>query len=156
MNYKNKTIWITGASSGIGEAFARFFYRDGAKLILSSRRQEELERVKSELGGDDTRIKILTLDLAQSETLESKSEEALQLFGGVDVLVNNGGVSQRSLFAETDMDTIRRLMEINFFGSVALTRYVLPHMMEKKAGQIIVTSSVAGKFGTKYRSGYGG
>lgn len=154
MNYKNKTIWITGASSGIGEAFAHFFFRDGAKLILSSRRQEELERVKNELGGDDNRIKILTLDLAQSETLQSKSEEALALFGGIDVLVNNGGVSQRSLFAETEMDTIRRLMEINFFGSVALTRYVLPHLMEKKAGQIIVTSSVAGKFGTKYRSGY--
>ncbi len=154
MNYKNKTIWITGASSGIGEAFAHFFYKDGANLILSSRRKEELERVKTELGGDDSRIKVLPLDLADSASLKEKSQAALTLFSGIDVLVNNGGVSQRSLFAETDMETIRRLMEINFFGSVALTRHVLPHMMERKSGQIIVTSSVAGKFGTKYRSGY--
>lgn len=154
MSYKNKTIWITGASSGIGESFAKTFYKEGANLILSSRRVEELERVKSELGGDDETIKILTLDLAEPASLEDKSKQAHELFGGIDVLVNNGGVSQRSLFAETDLDTIRRLMEINFFGSVALTRFVLPHMMEKKSGHIIVTSSVAGKFGTKFRSGY--
>ena len=153
MSYKNKTVWITGASSGIGEAFARAFHQEGANLILSSRRKDELERVKSELGGSDS-ISILTLDLANSDELESKAEEALTFFNGIDVLVNNGGVSQRSLFAETDLDTIRRLMEINFFGSVALTRFVLPHMMEKKSGHVIVTSSVAGKFGTKYRSGY--
>lgn len=153
MSYKNKTIWITGASSGIGEAFAKAFHKEGARIILSSRRMEELERVKSDLGGGDT-IKILTLDLADASTLESKTAEALVFFDGIDVLVNNGGISQRSLFAETEMDTIRRLMEINFFGSVALTRFVLPHMMEKKSGHIIVTSSVAGKFGTKFRSGY--
>lgn len=153
MSYKNKTVWITGASSGIGEAFARAFHKEGANLILSARRVEELERVKSELGGNDT-ISVLPLDLTQTETLSDKAGGSLALFNGIDVLVNNGGVSQRSLFAETDLDTIRRLMEINFFGSVALTRYVLPHMMEKKSGHIIVTSSVAGKFGTKYRSGY--
>ncbi len=153
MSYKNKTIWITGASSGIGESFAKAFHKEGANLILSSRRKDELERVKTELGGGAS-IQILTLDLANPDELESKAEEALTFFNGLDVLVNNGGVSQRSLFAETDLDTIRRLMEINFFGSVALTRFVLPHMMEKKSGHIIVTSSVAGKFGTKFRSGY--
>lgn len=153
MSYKNKTVWITGASSGIGEAFAKAFHKEGANLILSSRRKDELERVKSELGGEST-IAILILDLANPEELESKTDEALTFFNGVDVLINNGGVSQRSLFAETEIDTIRRLMEINFFGSIALTRFVLPHMMKKKSGHIIVTSSVAGKFGTKFRSGY--
>lgn len=153
MSYKNKTVWITGASSGIGEAFAKAFHNEGANLILSSRRKDELERVKSNLSGGKS-IQILTLDLANPDELKSKTEEALTFFKGIDVLVNNGGVSQRSLFAETDLDTIRRLMEINFFGSVALTRFVLPHMMEKKSGHIIVTSSVAGKFGTKFRSGY--
>ena len=153
MNYKNKTVWITGASSGIGEAFAKSFHKEGANLILSSRRKDVLERVKSEFGNSES-IAILPLDLAHAEELESKTEEALTFFNGIDVLINNGGVSQRSLFAETDLDTIRRLMEINFFGSVALTRFVLPHMMEKKSGHIIVISSVAGKFGTKFRSGY--
>lgn len=154
MNYKNKTVWITGASSGIGEAFAKAFFKEGAKLILSSRREEELQRVKQDLGADDSNCSILTLDLTDPETLRTKAEEALKLFGGIDVLVNNGGVSQRSLFAETDIETIRRLMEVNFFGTAELTRAVLPSMMEKKNGQIIVTSSVAGKFGTKFRSGY--
>ena len=154
MDYKNKAVWITGASSGIGEAFAKAFFNEGAKLILSSRRREELERVKNELGGDETNTYILPLDLADSVALKAKSEEALAAFGHIDVLVNNGGISQRSLFAETDMDTIRRLMEVNFFGSAELTRHVLPSMMKRKTGHVIVTSSVAGKFGTKFRSGY--
>jgi len=154
MDYNNKTIWITGASSGIGTSFAKAFFKAGANLILSSRRQQELEKVKEELGADEDRCRILTLDLSKPDTLEEAAESALSMFGGVDVLVNNGGISQRSLFAETDLSTIRRLMEVNFFGSVALTRYVLPHMMKTKSGQIIVTSSVAGKFGTRFRSGY--
>lgn len=154
MTYKNKIIWITGASSGIGEAFARAFFREGAKLILSSRREEELKRVRADLGGDESTVYILPLDLADSVSLSDKSKEALEAFGHIDVLVNNGGISQRSLFAETDMSTIRRLMEVNFFGSAELTRAVLPSMMERKSGHIIVTSSVAGKFGTQFRSGY--
>ena len=154
MSYKNKIVWITGASSGIGESYAKAFFRDGARLILSSRREDELQRVKAELGGTDENVRILPLDLADSASLKQKSEEALAMFGTVDVLVNNGGVSQRSLFAETDISTIRRLMEINFFGSAELTRHVLPTLMGKKSGHIIVTSSVAGKFGTKFRSGY--
>jgi len=153
MSYKNKTVWITGASSGIGEAFARAFHKEGARLILSSRRKVELERVKSELGGGDA-IAVLPLDLTDTDSLKVKADIALGLFNGIDVLVNNGGVSQRSLFAESDLATIRQLMEINFFGTIALTRFVLPYMMEKKSGQIIVTSSVAGKLGTKFRSGY--
>lgn len=154
MSYKNKIVWITGASSGIGEAFAKAFYNEGAKLILSSRREEELKRVMTDLSATPDNCYILPLDLAEPDTLPKKAEEALAAFGGIDVLVNNGGISQRSLFAETDMDTIRRLMEVNFFGSAELTRAVLPKMMEQKSGHIIVTSSVAGKFGTKFRSGY--
>jgi short-subunit dehydrogenase len=154
MSYKNKIVWITGASSGIGESFAKAFFNSGARLILSSRRPDELERVKKELGGNDENIKILPLDLAEADALQQKTVDALALYGTLDVLVNNGGISQRSLFAETDMYTLRRLMEVNFFGSVALTRFVLPTLIEKTSGHIIVTSSVAGKFGTKYRSGY--
>tara|TARA_R110000868_G_scaffold235273_8_gene489131 strand:+ start:36204 stop:37001 length:798 start_codon:yes stop_codon:yes gene_type:complete len=154
MNYKNNIVWITGASSGIGEAFAKKFFEEGAKLILSSRRIEALEEVRNSLGGDNSNCYILPLDLADPTSLPKKAEEALAAFGTIDVLVNNGGISQRSVFAETDMETIRRLMEVNFFGSAELARVVLPTMMQKKNGHIIVTSSVAGKFGTKFRSGY--
>ncbi len=154
MHYKNKTVWITGASSGIGEALAKAFYREGANLILSSRRAETLEKVKKGLGEEQERVKVLTIDLADSKSFQSKTKEALGLFGQIDVLVNNGGISQRSVFEETDIDTIRQLMEVNFFGSIGLTKEILPHMISRKSGQIIVTSSVAGKIGTKFRTGY--
>lgn len=154
MNYKNKIVWITGASSGIGEAFAKSFFKEGAKLILSSRRKETLEEVRNSLGCDESNCYILPLDLSDPKSLSKKAEEALAVFGGIDVLVNNGGISQRSLFAETDMETIRRLMEVNFFGSAELTRAILPSMMKQQSGHIIVTSSLAGKFGVKFRSGY--
>lgn len=153
-NYQGKTIWITGASSGIGKAFARAFYNEGANVILSSRREAVLKEVMDELGGDPQRVKVLPLDLTQSDTFDEKSREAIQAFGAIDVLINNGGVSQRSEVLETDMKVLRRLMEINYFGSAGLTKAVLPHMMERKSGHIIVTSSVAGKIGTRYRSGY--
>lgn len=154
MHYKNKTVWITGASSGIGEALAKAFYGEGANLILSSRRAETLEKVKTELGKEQERVKVLTIDLADSKSFQSKTKEALRLFGQIDVLINNGGISQRSVFEETDVETIRQLMEVNFFGSIGLTKEILPQMISRKSGHIIVTSSVAGKIGTKFRTGY--
>lgn len=153
MHYKDKVVWITGASSGIGLALAKAFHKEGANLILSSRRKEALEEVKFSFA-EHSNIHVLPLDLTEQASLAAKAKEAISIYGHIDVLVNNGGVSQRSLFAETDMSTIRRLMEVNFFGTAELTREVLPHMMERKSGHIIVTSSLAGKFGTKFRSGY--
>jgi|AntRauTorcE11897_2_1112592.scaffolds.fasta_scaffold00048_66 short-subunit dehydrogenase len=154
MNYQGKTIWITGASSGIGEAFARAFYNEGANLILSSRRDDVLQDVKESLGEDTSNVKIITLDLTDSESFPEKAKEAIAAFGQIDVLMNNGGVSQRATVMDSEMSTLRRLMEINYFGSAGLTKEVLPHMVERKSGHIIVTSSVAGKIGTKFRSGY--
>ncbi|MAO66469.1 MAG: short chain dehydrogenase [Balneola sp.] len=154
MNYQGKTIWITGASSGIGEAFARAFYKEGANIILSSRREDALQEVKDSLGEDTSNVKVLTLDLMDTESFPQKTKEAIQAFGQIDVLMNNGGVSQRSTVMDSEMETYRRLMEINYFGAVGLTKQVLPHMVERKSGHIIVTSSVAGKIGTKFRSGY--
>lgn len=156
MNYQGKTVWITGASSGIGEAFAHKFYKLGANIILSSRREDALNKVKNELGEDTSNVKVLPLDLTRSETFTDKTKEAIKTFGQIDVLVNNGGISQRSTVLETDMDVYRRLMEINYFGAIGLTKEVLPHMTERKIGHIIVTSSVAGKIGTRFRSGYSG
>lgn len=154
MNYQGKTIWITGASSGIGEAFARAFYEEGANLILSSRREEALLEVKENLGDSTENVKIITLDLMDTDSFPQKAEEALAAFGQIDVLINNGGISQRSTVLESEMEVYRRLMEVNYFGAVGLTKEVLPHMVERKSGHIIVTSSVAGKIGTKFRSGY--
>ncbi len=154
MAYEGKIAWITGASSGIGEALAYAFSRRGARLILSSRRREELERVKENCAGDPESIRVLPLDLAETEALPGKAREAIGLFGRIDLLFNNGGVSQRSLAVEAQMEVIRRVMEINFFGTVALTKAVLPHMLERGEGHIVVTSSVMGKFGTRLRSTY--
>lgn len=154
MNYQGKTVWITGASSGIGEAFARAFFKEGANLILSSRRKAALQEVKNSLGEDTPNVKIIPLDLTESDSFPQKAKEALAAFGKIDVLINNGGISQRATVKEAEMSTFRRLMEINYFGAVGLTKQVLPHMMERKSGHIIVTSSVVGKIGTKYRSGY--
>ncbi|MBO6759784.1 MAG: SDR family oxidoreductase [Roseivirga sp.] len=153
MNLQNKTIWLTGASSGIGEALAKQLSQFPINLILSSRRKDELERVKSECANQD-RIKVLPLDLMQSETFEKKVQEAISAFGQVDILINNGGRSQRSLVKDTVLQVDRDLMEVNYFGSVGLTKALLPHMLEHGSGQFVVVTSLTGIFGTPYRSGY--
>lgn len=154
MPFKDNIIWITGASSGIGEALTYAFHQRGAKLILSSRRREALQQVKQNCSGDTSDIHILPLDLAETDTLKDKAARALQLYGHIDYLFNNGGISQRSLAADTDLEVIRKVMEVNFFGSVALTKAVLPSMLDRQSGHIVVTSSVMGKFGTRLRSTY--
>ncbi|HEY6351484.1 MAG TPA: SDR family oxidoreductase [Candidatus Angelobacter sp.] len=146
-------VWITGASSGIGEALAYAFHRAGARLILSARRAHELSRVQSLCGGEAS-ARILPLDVTQTTELPGKARAALQMFGGIDVLVNNAGVTQRSLVKDTELDVYRKLMEVNFFGAIALTKAALPAMMEARGGHIVVVSSLVGKFGTPLRSGY--
>jgi short-subunit dehydrogenase len=154
MSFKNKVIWITGASSGIGEALTYALHKQGAKLIISSRRPESLQKVKNRCADNVENIHILPLDLSESNCLPQKAEEALHIFGSIDYLFNNGGVSQRSLALDTDMHVIRNIMEVNFFGTVALTKAVLPAMIERGQGHIVVTSSVMGKLGTRLRSTY--
>jgi short-subunit dehydrogenase len=151
--FKDRTIWITGASSGIGEALAVAFHDAGARLILSARREDELKRVQQLCGGEAA-TRVLPLDMSASETLADKAKAALALFGGIDYLVLNAGISQRSLARDTSDEVYRRLMEVNFFGPQALTRALLPTMLEKKSGHIVVISSIAGKFGSPLRSGY--
>lgn len=151
----NKVIWITGASSGIGEALTYALAHRGNRLILSARRKEELERVKGNCPpATQENIRILPLDLSKSETLQLTTEAAIQVFGHVDVVILNGGISQRSLAMETKLDVDRQLMEVDYFGNVAITKYIVPHFLQRKAGHIVVVSSVMGKIGTPYRSGY--
>jgi short-subunit dehydrogenase len=154
MSFTNSVIWITGASSGIGEALTYALHERGARLILSSRRQEVLEKVKENCSGDISNIHIIPLDLANTDQLSQKAKQALELYGHIDYLFNNGGISQRSIASDTDMNVIRKVMEINFFGSVALTKAVLPSMVERQSGHLVVTSSIMGKLGTRLRSTY--
>lgn len=153
MNVEGKTIWITGASSGIGEALAKQLAEQGAKLILSARRKEVLESLKATLPNPDLH-KVVPLDLAECEGLFDIVEKTLAEVGNLDVLVNNGGVSQVATTNDTDFALYRRLMNVNFFGTVAMTKAVLPHMLEKKQGMIVSIASVAAKVGTQQRSAY--
>jgi len=153
MDFQGRRVWITGASSGIGEALACAFHNAGAKLILSARRREELKRVQSQCGGEPA-TRILPMDVSRGEDLSSKPREALAIFGGIDILVLNAGISQRSLARDTEDSVYRRLMDVNFFGPEALTRAVLPPMLKQKSGHFVVISSVAGRFGVPLRSGY--
>lgn len=155
MNYfQGKTVWLTGASSGIGLAMAQQLAEAGAHLILTSRRHDALEQVRQSLAHPE-RHQVLALDLSEPEQAAVMAKDALgdQV---IDILINNAGVSQRSLILETDMSVYRQLMEIDYFGVIALTKLVLPRMVERRAGQIVTVSSVAGKVGTKLRSGYNG
>ncbi|MEX0906594.1 MAG: SDR family oxidoreductase [Balneolaceae bacterium] len=149
-----KVIWITGASSGIGEALTYAFNKRGNLLILSARRVEELERVKNNCQNHNETVRILPLDLADTDSIPEKAEQAKAFFGSVDMLINNGGISQRALAAEASLETVRNLMEVNFFGTIALTKAVLPGMIRQKSGHIVVISSVMGKLGTRFRSAY--
>lgn len=154
MYYKNKIIWITGASSGIGEALAYSLSKKGSRLILSARRTEELERVKKNCTGNPDEITVLPLDLTETDKLEEKTTEALSLFGPIDMLFNNGGISQRAFALDADLDSVRYLMEVNFFGAIALAKAVVPVMIRNGQGHVVVTSSVMGKIGTRHRSAY--
>jgi len=154
MYYKDKVIWITGASSGIGEALAYSLNKKQARLILSARRVGELQRVKENCQGDPNNIVILPLDLADDSVMAEKAEEAKKAFGRIDILINNGGISQRALATEATMESVRQLMDINFFGTIALTKAVVPGMIEQGHGHVVVMSSVMGKIGTRYRSAY--
>jgi short-subunit dehydrogenase len=153
MTFQDRIVWITGASSGIGEALAYAFHQARARLILSARREDELKRVQAACGGEPN-TRVLPLDVSRGDELAGKARAALSLFGGIDILVLNAGISQRSLARNTDESVYRRLMEVNFFGPEALTRALLPAMLEKKSGHIVVISSVAGKFGVPLRTGY--
>lgn len=150
--FQNKVVWITGASSGIGEAVAKAFNAAGATVLVSSRRAEELERVKKACAFPD-RVHVFPLDLTQASSIEDVSNEVLGKFE-VDVLFNNGGISQRSLTAETSIDNDRKIFEVNYFGHVQMTKAVLPQMLKRKTGHIVTISSLTGKWGFYLRSAY--
>lgn len=151
--FKNKVVWITGASSGIGEALAIALSGAGALLILSSRRYEELERVRKACTNKGN-AKILLLDLLDTTSLAAKTKQAIDMYGHIDIMVHNGGISQRSLVQDTAMAVQRRVMEIDYFSYVELTNHLLPYFLQQGSGCFVVMSSVMGKIGTPMRSAY--
>lgn len=152
--FDQKVVWITGASSGIGEALALELAQAGARLVLSARRTEELERVKRNTQLPSEQVLILPLDVTQFDLAAEKAAEIIAHFGQLDVMVHNAGVSQRSFVRDTELSVYQRMMDVDFFSTVALTKAVLPYMTRQKSGHFIVISSVAGKVGTPMRSGY--
>lgn len=153
--YKNKRVWITGASSGIGEALSLAFAQQGAQLILSARNEKELNRVAAlcyEAGAAS--VLVQPLDLEQHANIPGIVENVLRQTGKVDVLINNGGISQRSLAKDTALEVDKRLMNVNYFGAIALTKALLPSMLTHQLGHIATITSLTGKFGSPLRSTY--
>jgi short-subunit dehydrogenase len=151
MAFAGETAFVTGASSGIGEALAVALSKRGARVILSGRREGELRRVAGACKGETL---ILPFEATDYEALPAIVDTALAWKGGVDLLVNNAGVSQRSLAVDTEFDVYRRIMEVDFFAPVRLTQLVLPAMIARGSGRIVIISSVAGKLGAPLRTAY--
>jgi dehydrogenase/reductase SDR family protein 7 len=150
--YQDKVVWITGASSGVGEGLAEAFAEAGAILVLSARRALELERVRKKVEGN--RVLVLPMDVTDPVDIDAAARTVRQHFGRIDVLVCNAGVGQHAGVAETQLETFRRILEVNLLAVIAHIKEVLPTMRSQNAGHIVVTSSVAGKFGIPGLSGY--
>ncbi len=152
MRLENKVVWITGASSGIGEALAYNLSEKKCKLILSGRNIDALERVKNNCSNPN--IHILAFDLENYENASANVTKALSFFGNIDILINNGGISQRSLIMDTEFKVDKKLIDIDYLGTIAITKALLPHFIAQKKGHYVTITSIMGKFGSPYRSGY--
>lgn len=151
--FKDKVVWITGASSGIGEALVYEFAGLGSRLIASSNDPEGLERMKNNCVRPEA-VSCVHFDLSDTSGINEIVENQIEIFGQIDYLLNIGGISQRSRIEETPLWLDRRIFEINYFGTVALTKAVLPYMIKRKSGHILATSSITGRFGFPLRSAY--
>ena len=149
----NKVIIITGASSGIGKALAFAFGQEGANIVITGRKKEALFEVSDEL----TKQGINNLPIVSDVSIEADNidvvNKTIEKYGKIDVLVNNAGISMRSMFADCDLDVIKKVMDINFYGTVYATKYALPHIKATK-GSIVGVSSIAGYRGLPVRTGY--
>jgi short-subunit dehydrogenase len=155
VSFKDKVVWITGATSGIGEALAHELSRRGATLALSARREELLHEVCGACERSDSHL-VLPLDVTETDSVQPAADRVLERFGRVDVLINNAGISQRGLAVDTQFHVDRRIMNVNYFGAVALTKALLPSMLDRGQGHIVAVSSLLGKFGIAERSAYSG
>lgn len=156
--FDGQVVWVTGATSGIGEALAHAFAAHGARLVLSARRRGELERVCADLdarfGDGDARFRFVVLDVADLDAVAKAAAEAEALFGRIDILANNAGIGQRSFAVDTPLDVDKEVMQVNFFGAIAVIKAVLPGMLRRKNGLIINSASIVSKIGSPLRSVY--
>ena len=150
---ENKVVWITGASSGLGKALARECALQGAQVILTARRYEELENVRISLFKPERHLSIVA-DITDEVQIRHAYVQVLEEKGKIDWLINNAGLSQRALIQDTTMQTERAIMEVDYFSQVYLTKTVLPTFIQQKSGRIAFVSSVAGLLGTQYRASY--
>jgi short-subunit dehydrogenase len=150
---KDKVVIITGGSSGIGKALAERFGRAGSKILITGRKQEDLDHAVTELTSKGIIIAGFRSDVSIEEDNRKMADEAIRLYGTIDVLINNAGISMRALFAEVDLDVVRKVMDINFYGVLYATRYCLPEITKNK-GSVVGISSIAGYRGLPGRTGY--
>ncbi|XP_055450071.1 dehydrogenase/reductase SDR family member 7B isoform X2 [Psammomys obesus] len=157
---RNAVVVVTGATSGLGRECARVFHAAGAKLVVCGRDVKALEELARELAGSCSsqgqthKPYTVTFDLTDPVAIAAAAAEILQRFGYVDVLINNAGVSYRGAISDTLVDVDRKVMEINYFGPVALTKALLPSMVKRKQGHIVAISSIQGKISIPFRSAY--
>jgi dehydrogenase/reductase SDR family protein 7B len=152
--YIGKIAWITGASSGIGESLVYEFVKRGATVVASSNDLSGLERVKAACADRSSLVHCVPFDLADTSGIEKTVEQEINKFGRIDFLINIGGISQRARIDETPIWLDRKIFEINYFGTIALTKAVLPYMLRQQSGHILATSSISGRFGFPLRSAY--
>lgn len=153
--FRNKRVWITGASSGIGEALSMALAERGAHLILSARNEVETNQVGAAcMAAGATSVLVRQLDLERHDTIPGIVDATLKQVGKVDILINNGGISQRSLALDTTLEVDKKLMAVNYFGTIAITKALLPNMIMHQLGHIVTITSLTGKFGSPYRSSY--
>ena len=153
VSFEDKVAWVTGASSGIGEALSHALANRGAVVVLSARREDVLRRVQSACHQSERHL-VVPLDLNDLTTVKTAADRVEERFGHVDILINNAGLSQRAVALDTDLSVDRQIMDVNYFGPVALTKRILPTMIDRGGGQIVVVSSLLGKFGVGSRSAY--
>ena len=151
--YINKVVAITGASSGIGRATAYEFARLGSKVVLAARSEEKLNELCNELTGKGYKVLGIKTDVADENDCRILMERTVEHFGTIDILINNAGISMRALFSDVDISVLRRLMDVNFWGTVYCTKYALPYLLENK-GSLVGVSSIAGFHGLPGRTGY--
>lgn len=152
--FVNQIVWITGASSGIGEACAYLFAEEGASLILTGRSNDALNKVGKKCVALGATCKTLSYNLSNLDQIHALVDEAFACFGSIDVIFNNAGISQRALAGDTMFSVDRLIMDVNYFAPVLISKHALPKLIEQGGGTIAVTTSISGKFGFPLRSAY--
>ncbi|WP_298614214.1 SDR family oxidoreductase [uncultured Odoribacter sp.] len=150
---QNKIVIVTGASSGIGKALVYGFAAQGCKIVMAARNMDKLSFIEQELRAQGIEIISVQTDVSQETDCKNLIDRAYQQFGGIDILVNNAGISMRALFEDLDLDVLRRLMDVNFWGTVYCSKYALPHLL-KSRGSLVGIISIAGFIGLPGRTGY--